>query len=251
MREGDFVWYELLTSDVEAAQAFYANVVGWSIVDSGMTQMRYLLAQVGTRAVGGMMTFPPDCPSGPPAWLCHIGVSDVDATVDRIVAAGGAVQRAPADIPGVGRFAVVADPQGATFMLFRGDGPPPADLPRTASGNVGWHELRTTDGERALAFYEDLFGWQRAVANDMGAMGVYRTFDVHGVWSGGTMDLPNVPPHWGFYFNVDDVDAAAERIVAGGGQVVHGPLDVPGGNRVVMATDPQGGHFALTCRRDG
>ena len=250
MREGDFVWYELLTSDVEAAQAFYADVVGWTIADSGMTGMRYLLAQVGARSVAGMMTFPPDCPSGPPAWLCHIGTADVDGTVARVVAAGGTVQRPAADIPGVGRFAVVADPQGAAFMLFRGDGPPPPDLARGASGNVGWHELRTSNAEQALSFYGGLFGWTPAAANDMGPMGVYRTFDVGEVWSGGMMDMPNVPPHWGFYFNVDDVDTAAARIVARGGQVLHGPIDVPGGSRVVMAMDPQGGGFGLTSRRD-
>lgn len=251
MHEGEFVWYELLTSDVDAARTFYADVVGWTIVDSGMPHMRYLLAQVESRNVAGLMTFPPDSPGRSPAWLCHIAVEDVDAMAARIVAAGGAIERAAADIPGVGRFAVVSDPQGAVFTLFRGDGTPPPALAREVPGNVGWHELRTSDAEAAFPFYESLFGWTKAAANDMGAMGLYQTFDVHGAWVGGMMNLPQVPPHWAFYFNVDDIGSAVTRLVAAGGQVVNGPHEVPGGSWVVMATDPQGGHFALTSRADG
>ena len=247
--DGKFVWYELVTSDVEAAQAFYGRVVGWTLEDAGAPGMRYLIAKVGDRRVAGLMNFVPGCPEVPVHWSGYIGVADVDAMVARVEEAGGTVHRAPDDIPGVGRFAVVADPRGAVFTLFHGDGDAGADLPRDAVGSTGWHELRTDDWEAAFAFYRRLFGWEKAYGHDMGPMGFYQTFDVDGAWTGGMMNFPQAPPHWAYYFTVDDIDAAVGRIADGGGRVLSGPHEVPGGSFVVMASDPQGGQFALTGKR--
>ena len=201
MSEGSFVWYELMTSDLEAAQAFYAAVVGWSMADSGMPGMRYTLAKVNDRRVAGLMGFPPDMGTGPVMWFGYILVADVDAAAERVRRTGGAVHRTPADIPGIGRFAVVADPQGATFMLFRGSGEPAPDPASDAPGGVGWRELRTTDWDNAFGFYQGLFGWERSYAHDMGPMGTYQTFSVGGAWAGGMMNAPQAPaPEWLYYF---------------------------------------------------
>ena len=250
MSEGIFVWYELATSDVDAAAAFYTKVVGWSMTDSGMPGMRYTLAKVGERQVAGLMGFPADTGSGPTMWFGYILVADVDEMADRVRQAGGAVHREPSDIAGIGRFAVVADPQGAMFMLFRGSGEPAPELAAKAPGTIGWHELHTSDWQAGLVFYQDLFGWEKSYANDMGPMGIYQTFSVAGAWTGGIMNGGGSPePHWLYYINVDDIDAAAGRVAEAGGEVLHGPLQVPGGDWVLMGKDPQGAEFALTGSR--
>ncbi len=144
-----FVWYELMTSDMEAAEAYYRDVVGWRPQDAELPDMRYTMMNAGDRAVAGIMTIPPEASQAGarPAWTGYIGVSDVDAASNALQQAGGAVHRAPADIPGVGRFSVVADPQGAIFQLFQPlGGQNPAPPPPMTPGYIGWHELYAGDG---------------------------------------------------------------------------------------------------------
>lgn len=254
--QGSFVWYELMTTDPDAAAAFYTKVVGWTAADAKMPGMKYILLNAGPAQVGGVMEIPeaPRKMGAKPAWEGYIAVADVDAAAARIVAAGGKQYKAPEDIPEVGRFAVMADPQGASFMLFcgrPGDEPPPA-APE-AAGHVGWHELHAGDGAKAFDFYAAQFGWEKREAMDMGPAGVYQLFGVAGSAKdasiGGMMTkMPETPrPHWLYYVNVDAIDAAAERIKAGGGQVVNGPMEVPGGQWIVNALDPQGALFALVA----
>lgn len=247
---GKFVWYELMTSDSKAAEAFYRQVMGWEMKDAGMTDFSYTLLSAGPAMVGGLMTIPDEaCAMGVrPAWTGYVGVDDVDADAARIKAAGGAIHKGPADIPNVGRFAVCADPHGAVFMLFKpasDDGPPPV-APGTP-GHVGWHELHAGDRESDFAFYADLFGWTRAEAVDMGPMGIYQTFGAGGPAFGGMMTrTPDMPvPFWLYYFNVAAVDAAIARVGAGGGKVINGPMQVPGGSWIAQCLDPQGAMFAL------
>jgi predicted enzyme related to lactoylglutathione lyase len=248
--EGGFVWYELVTEDSKAAADFYAKVVGWSTVDSGMPGMAYTLAQVGARQVAGLMDFPPDMQEPRPAWLGYILTADVDAMAEKVKQAGGAVHREAADIPGIGRFAVVADPQGAVFMLFRGDGDPAPDLAMGTPGRIDWHELHARDWEKAFAFYQGLFGWEKNQTVDMGAMGVYQTFEIGGAPSGGMMTNPQAPfPFWLYYFATDDIDAATARITANGGKLMQDPMEVPGGMWIVQAFDPQGAMFAMVGKR--
>jgi uncharacterized protein len=247
---GKFVWYDVMTSDGKAAQTFYESVIGWSARDSGMADRPYTVFSAGPAMVAGLMPIPEESRArgARPCWTGYIGVDDVDTGVARVTAASGAVHRAPEDIPGIGRFAVVADPHGAVFILFKGtsdEGPAPA-APGTP-GHVGWHELQAGNVDAAFAFYADLFGWTKADAMDMGPMGVYQMFAAGGTTVGGMMNkVPEAPgPFWLYYFNVEAVDSAIGRVKAGGGQVIHGPTQVPGGSWIVQGIDPQGAIFAL------
>ena len=251
-RKPRFIWYELMTSDPDAAEAFYRAVVGWEMADAGQPGMRYTILSAGGRGMGGVMALPAEAAraGARPGWLGYVGVPDTDGAAKRIVEAGGAIHRHPEDIPNVGRFAVVADPGGAVFMLLaplpREDAPPPAEP--TTPGLVGWHELYSSMGqEAAFGFYADLFGWETAELMDMGPMGKYRIFAAEGVPMGGMMDKPADVPRsaWAFYVHVDCIDAAVQRIEAHGGRVQMGPHEVPGGSWIVQAVDPQGAAFAL------
>jgi predicted enzyme related to lactoylglutathione lyase len=182
----------------------------------------------------------------------YISVDDVDKAAARLAREGGKVHRPPCDVPGIIRFAVVADPQGAGFLIAKGlvaDAPP--ELPIGTPGTVGWRELYAADGSFAFAFYETMFGWSKSEALDMGPMGTYQMFSTGDSPVGGIMTKPaTVPmPCWGYYFNVDGIDAAAERVTAGGGTVINGPHQVPGGQWIVQCTDPQGAAFALVAMR--
>jgi uncharacterized protein len=195
----------------------------------------------------------PMCAEGvPPCWSGYIGVDDVDADAKRVKAAGGGIKRPPTDIPNVGRFAVVSDPGGAVFLLFK---PNTEEEPKPVApmtpGHVGWHELYATDPEREFAFYARLFGWTKDRAHDMGPMGTYQTFATGGTPCGGMMkgcaQMPG--PCWNYYIAVDSVAAAAERTTTRGGQVLHGPVEVPGGDWIAQARDPQGAAFAMVSAK--
>jgi predicted enzyme related to lactoylglutathione lyase len=254
MQAGNFVWIELMTTDSKAAERFYQHVVGWNMVDAGMTPP-YTLLMAGEAMVGGVMTLPADAAAAgtPPCWTGYVGVDDVDAMAARVTAAGGSVCRLPEDIPGVGRFAVVADPHGAVFIIFKGTGEPQAASPAPdAIGSVGWHELHAGDGAKAFEFYSGLFGWTKTEAIDMGPMGVYQTFAAGGAAAvGGMMTrMPDTPvPFWLYYFNVEAIDAAAGRVTSAGGKVVMGPHQVPGDLWIVQCMDPQGAMFALLSKQ--
>jgi uncharacterized protein len=247
---GQFCWYELMTNDNKAAEAFYRDVVGWSAQDMSGPHGTYTILSASEIPVGGLMAMPPEvCAAGArPGWSGYVAVDDVDDYAARVKQAGGAVLRGPADIPGIARFAVVADPHGAAFMLIKGfaDEPPKVPAPGTP-GHTGWRELYAGDGEKAFAFYSGLFGWTKGESFDMGPMGKYQLFVINGVPSGGMMTKPKeVPaPRWQYYFNVDDIDGVTARVKERGGQILHGPMEVPGGSWVVQCTDPQGALFAL------
>ena len=254
--QGAFVWYELMTSDPAAATAFYTKVVGWTAADSGMPGMKYTLVSAGADQVGGIMATPEEARAmgAPPAWTGYIGVADVDAAAAAITAAGGTQHHPPDDIPGIGRFAVMADPHGAAFIVFRGTSPDGApQAAPNAPGHVGWHELHAGDGAAAFDFYSKQFGWEKHEGMDMGPMGVYQLFGLAGSAPdrsiGGMMTkMAETPhPHWLYYFNVDAIDAAAGRVTGAGGKVVNGPMEVPGGQWIINAIDPQGAMFALVA----
>jgi len=225
-------------------------VVGWSAQDSGQPDMRYLILSAGERMVAGLMAVPAECEARP-GWSGYIGVESVDAATEDVRAAGGTVHRAPADIPGVGRFSVVADPQGASFMLFTPSGAEDTPLSAGTPGHVGWHELCAADWPAAFEFYAARFGWTKENAVDMGPMGTYQLFAAGGPAIGGMMNKPEeMPsPSWLFYFNVDEADAAAGRVARNGGRVLHGPMEVPDGSWILHCLDPQGAIFALVAPR--
>lgn len=250
---GTFVWHELMTTDADAAERFYRDVVGWKTQDSGMAGPRYTLLLAGDTQVGGLMTLSKESrdAGAKPGWIGYVGVGDVDAAAAHVARAGGSVHRKPDDIPGIGRFAAVSDPQGAAFVLFKGIGEAPAPAASEKPGHVGWAELHAGDWERAFSFYADLFGWKKSDAMDMGQMGTYQLFAADTQAIGGMMTKrPEMPaPFWLYYFNVGDIDAAAGRVTAGGGKVLNGPHPVPGGGWVIQGLDPQGAMFALVGTR--
>ncbi len=248
-----FVWYELMTTDMDAAQAFYSAVVGWTPRDFSQPDMRYTVMHAGDKGVVGVMTLPAEASAGGgrPGWVGYVGTEDVDASTANVRQAGGTVLREPEDILGVGRFSVLADPQGAVFMLFQpldGDNPP---VPMGTPGHIGWRELYAADGVSAFDFYAGQFGWTKAEAMDMGPMGVYQLFAAGGDAIGGMMTKPeHVPaPFWLYYINVPEIDAAIARVNDNGGQILFGPQEVPGGAWIVQGMDPQGAMFALVAPR--
>lgn len=245
--KGSFIWYELMTRDVEAAKAFYTDVVGWTASEMPSPDGPYTVLSAAGRGVGGMFAMG----EGPTGWIGYIGVPDVDAATARVAGEGGAVHKPPRDIPEVGRFSIVADPGGAMFALMT---PAPREAPPPfapgALGSIGWHELYATQGgEAALAFYGRQFGWTPDGEMDMGTMGQYRFFADGGPMIGAVMDKPPQMPAaaWAFYFVVDALDAAIDRLTARGGTVTMGPHEVPGGSWIVQGIDPQGVNFALVA----
>jgi predicted enzyme related to lactoylglutathione lyase len=249
-----FTWYELLTNDMEKAVTFYKRVVGWDVREAGMPGFTYMLFGKDGKDVGGMMTWAgAGAPELLPEWLGHIHTADLDEELKAVTVDGGTIVKPAQDIPGVGRFAVVLDPQEAKYLIFEpGAKDAPPRLNQMAVGNVSWHELLTDDPAKAFDYYSRHYGWQRDYAHDMGVMGTYQTFRTdRPVYSGGMMvrkgpGIPeDIPPHWKFYFSVDDIEAAQQRVIAAGGKVLMPPMDVPGGSRVLQATDDQNGHFAL------
>ena len=250
---GKFVWYELMTPDPKAAAQFYASVLPWTAKAAGAPGMDYTLFNIGEAGVAGMMPMPADAGPRkvPPNWSGYVAVDDVDGMVARIKKEGGGTHHEPQDIPGIGRFAVVHDPQGGVFLLFkpgRGDAPPMPD--QHTPGMVGWRELHTTDQEAAMGFYTKLFGWSKGDAMDMGPMGTYQIITRRGDKLGGAFNSPACAqthrPFWLYYFSVSSVEAAAAKVKAGGGTITNGPMQVPGDAWVVHCADPQGAHFALS-----
>lgn len=249
-----FIWYELVTNDIGQAVNFYKTAVGWSIRDAGMDGMTYMLFGKDGKDVGGMMTWAgAGSAARPPEWMGHIHTAKLDEELKAVASDGGTILKSAQAIPGVGRFAVVLDPQKAMYMLFEpGKQAPPPRLGQMAAGSVGWHELLTDDPAKAFDYYSRHYGWQKDCAHDMGAMGVYQTFRTDTpLYTGGMMSrscpgMPEgIPPHWRFYFTVEDIEAAGKRVTGARGKIVTPPMDVPGGSRILQATDDQGGHFFL------
>ncbi len=250
---GRFVWYELMTTDVAAAKTFYTKVLGWGAQDASMPNMAYIFFTVGNAFASGLMGLPEEAKKTgtTPRWIGYVAVNDVDATVDRIRRLGGAVHVPPTDLLNISRFSIVADPQSASLAVIKWLKPRRQQLGDLEEpGRVGWHELLAADCGAAFDFYRQLFDWKKADA-DTAPSGNYHLFSVKGQTIGGMYTKPPlVPvPLWLYYFNVRDINAAAERVKAGGGQVLEGPVEVPGGDWIARCADPQGAMFALEGKR--
>jgi uncharacterized protein len=251
---GRFVWSELMTTDTKAAGRFYSKVVGWKtqpFPGSETSEAPYTLWMAGEQGVGGMMAMPAEMKAGgaPPSWSIYVGVHDADAAAAKALSLGGKVVVPPGDIPKVGRFSVLSDPQGAPFAVLQPDGPSPTG-PDAAPAllEISWRELATTDLAGATAFYRALFGWEMLKANDMGPMGLYQELGRFGRSLGGMYTTPadvQAPPHWLIYAKVPDIQVAVAAVAAEHGQVLDGPMEVPGGDLVARILDPQGAAFAL------
>ncbi len=259
---GNPCWYELTTSkrSLETAENFYTSVFDWTFQDAGMQGFDYHLAQHGSDVVAGMMQMPDDVRDMPPFWMIYFAVDDIDAFLIAARKSGASVHRGLDEVPGTGRFALLADPQGAAFGVMqpdmsklseaemdkmdRGEGAFHSSLP----GRCNWNELMSNDPDAAFDFYSRLFGWTRGAAIDMGKMGSYQLFQLAGTDIGGMMGLGDAPmPNWLPYFGVHgSVSATIALIKSTGGSIHHGPLEVPGGSFIAVGQDPQGAWFAVT-----
>ena len=248
---GNFLWHELLTTDSNAAIDFYKDVVGWNTQAydfEGNEGPAYTMWVAGSTPVGGVMQIDPKTMGEmPPMWNAYVYTPDVDATIRRAKELGGSVVVDPMEVPTVGRMAGLADPQGAVLWILQPSSS--EEMPGAPrEGSFTWNELATTDYEAASDYYNSLFGWKNFDDMDMGGGMIYRMFGQGDKMYGGmynkTPDM-QMPPHWLFYANVRDINAALERVKENGGQVLNGPMEVPGGDRIAQCLDPQGAAFAL------
>jgi predicted enzyme related to lactoylglutathione lyase len=247
-----FTWYELMTTDMASARAFYADVVGWETQDASTPDLAYTLFSARGTPTCGLLSLPEEARAqgATPRWIGYIGVDDIEDAAKGIARRGGRVYVAPTT-SNIGRIAVVADPQSASFALVEGLRPSRGQTPSLSPpGHVGWHELFAADPNAAFAFYGELFGWRKPRKDT--APEPYPLFSVGEQICGGILPkLPFAPaPFWLYYFNVDDLDRALGRVQAGGGQIFGGPHETPGGNWCAQCSDPQGAVFALEGARN-
>ena len=259
--QGDFIWYELMTPDPEGSKAFYDAVVGWDVSPEGPPEYAgyRMIGRSDGKFAGGVLPLTPEMQQhgARPTWLGYLHVQDVDEKLKAIEAAGGKTQMPATDIPNVGRIAMVTDPQGAPFYIMKPL--PPQGDPNAKSDvfsvneaqRVRWNELSTTDQDGAVDFYQRQFGWKQEGTMPMGEMGDYRFIQANGVNIGAIMRKPPQLPVslWTYYIGVDDIDRAAEAIKAGGGQILNGPMEIPGGEVALNGLDPQGASFGLVGPR--
>ena len=251
---GRFVWYDLVTTDIPAATAFYRKIAGWNTMDSDMPGGKYQMWLTGSTPdtmIGGSM---PVAAGTPPHWMSYVSVPNVDEAARQVASLGGRVIAPARDIPTVGRFAVIADPQGATLSLFTFSDPRPRGEFAPKMGEFSWHELMTSDHRAAFAFYSRLVGWEQIREEDVGQGITYRVFGQRGTQCGGMFTMTaemRMPPNWMYYIRVPSVDETVQTVTASGGKVLNGPMDVPGGDRIVQCMDPQGAMFALHSTKNG
>lgn len=247
---GRYLWYETLTTDVNAAIAFYTKVVGWGTQKWDGVDAPYLMWANGERPIGGVTRLPAEAEAAP-HWLGYISTPDAAATTVQAEGLGAKVLLRNMAVPTVGTMSVMQDPFGAYFAAYTPETPSPA-APHQA-GDISWHEIATTDVDACFAFYTELFGWEKMKAHDMGPMGVYQEYGAGGVAFGGIYRKPDEipgPPHMLYYIRVADLDGAVARATEHGGTVMHGPMDVPGGDRIAMCLDPQGAMFGLHWKKE-
>jgi hypothetical protein len=245
----NFVWYELCTNDLDGAKAFYTKLFGWTSTPfQGEGAQEYHIWEMAGKGVGGLMPLPEGMPK--PFWLGYVGVADADAAIDKATKAGAKVHRVM-DIPTVGKIGLVSDPQGVGYALIQGYSDRKSEaFDQAKPGHGNWHELYSPDPVAGFDYYAGQYGWTKGRTMPMGEMGDYQLFQADGVDIGGMMKAPpNVPPSWGYYFGVPDIDEAVEAINANGGTVVNGPMEVPGGAWIVQLTDPQGAYVAVVGPR--
>ncbi|SRR5258706_311305 len=252
---GDFIWYELMTTDAEGAKAFYDAVVGWNIGEGAEEYQGYrMINRSDGKFAGGVLPLTDEMTQhgARPTWLGYLNVENVDDAVAAIEKAGGKALMPPFDIPNVGRIAMVADPQGAPFYVMKPI--PPAGQEKQASDvfspdqpqRVSWNELSTSDPAGARKFYGEQFGWGSDEYMDMSELGEYRFLDHHGIRLGALCGvMQGQQPKWRYYFRVPSVSAAKATAEEKGGTIHMGPHQVPTGDYIIIGTDPQGAEFAL------
>ncbi len=259
--QGHLVWFELITPDPSGAKEFYDAVAGWDIASrsTGPAGIDYRMIKRGDGGnAGGVLGLTADMQAhgARPMWLMYVGVDDVDRALTAIEDQGGKTVMPANDVPGVGRVAMITDPQGAPFYVMKPT--PPAGQPDAVSdvfsvdqpGRINWNELSTSDPAAALTFYRALFGWESNESMPMGEYGSYDFLDFAGQRIGAVAGLsPGQSPHWRYYIGVASIGAAIDVVKARGGTLMMGPQEVPGPMWIAIGTDPQGAEFALVGRQ--
>ncbi len=257
-KHGDFVWYELMTPDPDVAQSFYGGLLGWEFEEAGFNGQDYRTFSTGDAQVGGILKLTDEMADhgGKPAWVGYVRVDDVPAAIDKVRNAGGHVFMEGGEVPDVGPFAMLADPDGAPFYVIddRSDQPSPAfSKHEPRDGTCAWNELLSEDPAAADRFYTSLFGWQKGEAMEMGEMGIYQMYTAGDYTLGAIMKRPAEMPAsvWAFYFRVPEIDAAKAYAEGNGGQIINGPMEIPGGEYVLQGIDPQGALFSIIGPKGG
>lgn len=242
------VWCDLMTTDTNKAKDFYTRLMGWSVMPFEGAPEPYDMFASNGAPLGGVMKNP--AKGVPPHWLTYVGVDNIDTMHQKALKLGASQHVPPTDIPTVGRFSVIQDPQGAAICLFQPapGAPENPDTPPSV-GEISWYELATSDLNGAKKFYSDLFGWEMREAHDMGPIGVYQIWGRTGKpWpSGGMFKRPPEMPvsAWVLYARVADIQKSTESAKKMGAQIINGPMEVPGGDWIVNFIDPTGAGFAL------
>lgn len=236
-------WYELASAETGAAKTFYAALFGWTWADMPMgPDAIYSIARAGAENTAGLMATVPGQPAG---WAIYFAVTSCDATVAEAEGLGAKVLVPPTEIPGTGRFAVMLDPLGAGFSILQPlDGAAGGAFDQQKAGHGNWNELHTSDPKAALAFYGQIFGWTETRAVPMGPDLTYHVFAAGGLDIGGACKMGDCP-RWRPYFGIASVGDAVASVPAAGGQVLHGPDEVPGGAFTLQIKDAQGLELAL------
>ena len=240
---GRFSWHELMTTDPDAARDFYQRITGWntSVWEEG--DKPYEMWLNGETPIGGLMDLP--APDVPPCWLVYLSTPDIDQTLEKVRGLGGSVL-GEMDVPRVGRFAVISDPQGGVIAVIEPEGEAGGHDGPAAVGEFSWCDLATSDRDAAWSFYSEVFGWEEADRMDMGAGGFYQMFSRGAHPLGGILNAPDgMGVGWVYYIRVPDAHIAAETVKELSGQVIMGPMQVPGGDFIAHCMDPQGVVFAV------
>jgi predicted enzyme related to lactoylglutathione lyase len=247
---GQFLWHELLTADPAAGGGFYSKVFGWNARpwegDADYTMLAHANGPVGGARVVGK---DPLADKVGPNWLTYVGVPDLTAALAAVEAKGGKVIHPVTGLSSDGgRYAVIADPHGATIGLYEPGAGMSSGNAGSMSGPVAWHELTAEDPVAALQFYHAIFGWDAIGTHDMGGdVGTYHLFGLGSTQMGGAFKRAagTNRPRWLVYVHVPGVTAAVAAVLAAGGKVLNGPHQVPGGNWVAQVVDSHGVHLAI------
>lgn len=244
-------WVDLSTTDEGAARDFYSKLFGWSLEVSEDPQYGgYATAKLGDKSVAGIGP-KQEGDQSPTAWSLYIGAEDVDELAKKVQGAGGSVVAQPFDVGDQGRMAVFSDPSGAFISGWQAAG-----MSQFAAGipdAFGWAELNARGLERAIAFYETVFGWTHKTSPMGENQPPYTEFQldgqsIAGAWEMNPMVPAEVPAYWMVYFSVDDVDATFRAAIDAGSRELVEPQDFPGG-RFAILTDPQGASFGILKSR--
>lgn len=235
-------WVDYDATDVEAARAFYADVLGWTYLGGAPEYGGYLTCVRNDRAAAGMA--PAQGPAQPPRWTTYLAADSVDATVGLVTGAGGTVLMAPMDVGAMGRMAIAQDPNGDVFGIWQAGEHSTGVQIYNEPGSLVWSELATRDVAAAKAFYGTAFGYRYTDLGDP-TMPDYVTFDVGANPLGGMNSAPaDGPLGWGTCFSVAETDAAVAAVERGGGKITMAAEDTPYG-RFAVVEDPWGASFAV------